>query len=385
MLLCRYLDRSVVQPLVVMPNEGVVGGRLREMGVELMLAPRLRERTWELRYARNTLLTRLASYARNLLDGAVFTFQLAGMARRQRCDLIYANHMMVKIMCVVAGALARRPVVLHTRTIYANAAERGLYGAFAALPHVRRIVAVSRASAANFPRAADKVRVVHNGVPLDELPGAAAAGLVRSELGLEPSVPVVGFVGRLVAWKGVDAFLEAAARLAPLHPSAHFVVVGDAPTGSTHRSLDDFRRESARRGLDGRVTFLGFRRDAAALVRGFTVLAVPSVSPDPCPRVVLEALAVGTPVVGSASGGIAETVEDGVSGFLVRPGDGADVAEKVGRILADPALRERLGRGGVAAAARDHDARTVAARIQGVILEALGRTQEPAGAPGHQA
>jgi glycosyltransferase involved in cell wall biosynthesis len=372
MLLCRFLDRSVVEPVVVMPNEGVVGGRLRDMGVELILAPRLRERTWELRYARDTPLTRAASYARNLWDSLVFTFQLAALARGERCDLVYGNHMMVKIMSVVAGVLSGRPVILHTRTIYANAVERALYGAFAALPHVKRIVAVSRASAANFPRAAHKVRIVHNGVPLDELPGPEAAGLVHAELGLDPSAPVVGFVGRLVAWKGVDAFLEAAALLAPSFPEAHFVVVGDAPTGSTHGTLDDFRRHAAARGLGGRVTFLGFRKDAVALVRGFTVLAVPSVSPDPCPRVVLEALAVGTPVVGSASGGIAETVEDGVSGFLVRPGDGVDLAANVGRILADPELGERLGRGGMAAARRDFDARTVAERVQGIIVEALG-------------
>lgn len=373
-LLCRYLDRSRVEPVVVLPNEGVVGERLRRMGVELVLAPRLRERFWELRFARNNALTRALSVVRNALDSVVFTFELAGLARRHRADLIYANHMMVKIMCVVAGALSGRRVVLHTRTIYANTAERALYGAFAALPHVRRIVAVSRASAENFPWAADKVRVVHNGVPLDELPGPEAGEAFRRELGAGPGEPVVGFVGRLVAWKGVDVFLDAAARVAAVRPDARFVVVGDAPTGATHRTLDDFRAEAQARGLGARVTFTGFRKDASALVRGFDVLVVPSVSPDPCPRVVLESLAVGTPVVGSASGGIAETVRDGETGLLAAPGDAADVAAKVLRVLDDPALARALGQAAAAGAERDFGAEGVAARIQGIVLEAAGRS-----------
>jgi len=371
LLLLRHLDRSRIEPVVVMPNEGIIGARLRALGIPTVFAPRLRERTWEMRFRRANAVTRVLSGLWNLADGVVFTFQLAGLARRHHCELIYANHMMVKIMCVLAGALSGRRVVLHTRTIYANAAERWLYTAFAALPHVRRIVAVSRASAANFRALPDRVRVVHNGVPLDELPDLATRGTLRRELGIPADAHVVGFVGRLAAWKGLDVFLDAAVRLAAAHPSARFVVVGEPPVGATARTLDDFRAGAARRGLEGRVWFTGFRRDAAACVLDFDVLVVPSVRPDPCPRVVLEALAVGTPVVGSASGGIAETVEDGVTGFLATPGDAADVAAKVGRILADPALASTLGEAAVRAMARDYAAGSVAERIQGVIEEAL--------------
>lgn len=370
-LLLRHLDRTRIEPVVVMPNEGIIGERLRSMGVRTLYAPRLRERTWELRFERNTPATRALSAAWNLADSVMFTFQLAGLARRERCELIYANHMMVKIMCTVAGALSGRRVALHTRTIYANAAERWLYTTFAALPHVKRIVAVSEASAANFRAIPRKVRVVHNGVPLDELPDPSKRGALRSELGIPTQARVVGFVGRLVTWKGIDVFLDAAGALAEADPSVRFVVVGDAPVGSTARSLDDFRAEARRRGLEERMAFTGFRRDAASCVLDFDVLVVPSVRPDPCPRVVLEAMSVGTPVVGSASGGIAETVRDGVTGLLAAPGDAADVAAKVGRILADPALAEALGRAAVREVEREYGAEGVAARIQEIVLEAL--------------
>jgi glycosyltransferase involved in cell wall biosynthesis len=159
--------------------------------------------------------------------------------------------------------------------------------------------------------------------------------------------------------------------LAPSDPSVRFVVVGDAPVGSAGSGLEGFEEEARRRGLAGRISFTGFRRDAAACVLDFDVLVAPSVRPDPCPRVVLEAMAVGTPVVGSASGGIAETVQDGVTGLLASPGDASDVAAKVGRILSDEALAEALGREAARVAAQDYDARVVAQRIQAVVLEAL--------------
>ncbi len=372
-LLCQYLDRSRIEPVVVMPNEGIIGEKLRRLGVRTVLAPRLRERFWELRFPRSNAATRALSYAWNLWDSVVFTFQLAGLVRRLECDLVYGNHMMVKIMAVVAGALSGRPVVLHTRTIYANPAERWLYTSFAALPHVKRVVAVSDAAGANFRALPAKVRVVRNGVSLDELPDPAGAGALRRELSLPASAKVVGFVGRLVAWKGIDVFLDAAELLAAADPTVRFVVVGDAPTGSTHRGLEDFEEEARARGLGGRVSFTGFRRGAAACVLDFDVLVVPSIRPDPCPRVVLEALAVGTPVVGSASGGIVETVQDGVTGLLAAPGDAADVADKVGRILADRALAERLGREAVRSVERDYSAAKVAERIQDIVLDALGK------------
>jgi glycosyltransferase involved in cell wall biosynthesis len=164
--------------------------------------------------------------------------------------------------------------------------------------------------------------------------------------------------------------------LAAADPEVRFIVVGAAPVGSTARSMDDFRAEAEARGLGGRIWFTGFRKDAAACVIDFDVLVTPSVRPDPCPRVVLEALAVGTPVVGSASGGITETIEDGVTGFLARPGDAADVADKVGRILSDPALKAALGGEAMRAMRRDHSAESVAARIQAIVLEALGDRSE---------
>ncbi len=371
--LCEYVDRSRVEPIVVLPNDGVIGDRLREIGVPTLLMPRLRERFYELRFEKKNVFTVALSYLRNAFDSIVFTFQLAGLARKHDADLIYGNHMMVKIMATVAGLLSGRRVVLHTRTIYSNGPERWLYTAFGSMPHVKRIVAVSRASAENFRAIPEKVRVVWNGVPIEEVRSQAGDGDALGELGVPAGMRTIGFVGRLVAWKGVDVFLDAAEVVGKQRDDVAFVLIGDVPTGSTHASLDDYRAEAAGRGLEGRIFFAGFQSNPARFVRQFHAVAVPSVSPDPCPRVVIEAMALGTPVIGTNHGGIPEQIEHEESGMLVPPRDAAALAEAMLRLLDDRTLHARIVEAADERVRENHDADGVAQRIQAVILEAVGR------------
>ena len=337
-----------------------------------LLEPRLRERFHELRFRRANPVTVALSYTLNVADSILFIFRLARLVREHRADAIYGNHMMVKIVAAVAGVFSKRPVLLHCRTIYSSALERWLYVSFASLPSVRRIVAVSDASASNFRAISEKVRVVRNGVPLEELAESAEGPDPRAELGIGPDRCVIGFVGRLVHWKGVDVVLDAAAQLNRERDDLTFVLVGDVPVGSTHASLEDYRAAAKERGLDGRVFFTGFVASPARWVRSFDALLVPSVSPDPCPRVVIEAMALGTPVIGTDHGGIPEVIEHETSGLLVPPGDVGALSAAVGRLADDAVLRRDISEEAVRKVRRDHGAREVAERIQAQIVEVVG-------------
>jgi glycosyltransferase involved in cell wall biosynthesis len=261
-------------------------------------------------------------------------------------------------------------VFLHCRTIYSNALERGLYVAFARLPNVRRIVAVSSASAQNFRTVADKVRVVRNGVPIDEVVERAGEDDVRQRFGITADAPLIGFVGRFVGWKGVDVFLAAAEIVTRRHPDARFMLVGDVPVGSSE-TLEDYRARGGSRDLGCQLVFAGFQSNPAPYLQAFDALVVPSVRPDPCPRVVVESMALGTLVIGSDAGGIPEVVRHEVNGLLVPPGDADALAEEIGRALADPELRGRLASAGAHEAREHYDAVHVAARVQAIIAEAM--------------
>ena len=159
----------------------------------------------------------------------------------------------------------------------------------------------------------------------------------------------MGVVGRLVPEKGVDVFLRAAALVSAVVPQATFLVVGDGPL------RPELERRAGVLGLAGTVTFTGYRSDAARLVGGLDVLAVPARA-DGTSVVVCEAMAAGVPVVASRVGGLPDLVEDGGSGLLVRPGEPEHLARALVSLLLDPEAARRMGeRGRSLAASRSHD------------------------------
>jgi glycosyltransferase involved in cell wall biosynthesis len=156
------------------------------------------------------------------------------------------------------------------------------------------------------------------------------------------------FVGRLTPHKGIDRLLQA------LPPGAHLRVVG---SGGHDPQLPERDYPSLLRRLAGDqdVQFVGTAADAElpGLYRSASVMAMPSVERTCYGRairvsellglVALEAMASGTPVVASSVGGLPEVVEDGVTGFLVPPGDVRALRERLDQLLRDPSLAQRLG------------------------------------------
>jgi glycosyltransferase involved in cell wall biosynthesis len=207
-------------------------------------------------------------------------------------------------------------------------------------------------------------------VPIDEVVKRAGDDDVRQRFGITTDSPLIGFVGRFVGWKGVDVFLAAAETVARHHPSARFMLVGDVPVGSSE-TLDDYRARGRSRGLGRRLVFAGFQSNPAPYLQAFDALVVPSVRPDPCPRVVVESMALGTLVIGSDAGGIPEVVRHEVNGLLVPPGDADALAEEICRALADPEFRGRLASAGADEAREHYDASRVAARVQAIMAEAM--------------
>ncbi|HEY4632618.1 MAG TPA: glycosyltransferase, partial [Candidatus Limnocylindrales bacterium] len=156
---------------------------------------------------------------------------------------------------------------------------------------------------------------------------------------LELAGPVVGTVARLVPGKRVDLLIEAfAARV----PHGTLVIVGDGPERASLEAL------AAQRGVDDRVVFAGWRDDAVSWCAEFDVFVLPS-DAEGVPLTVIEAMYVGTPVVATRVGSVADAVQSGATGILVAPGDPDALGSAVVRLLEDPGEGARLAR-----AARDH-------------------------------
>lgn len=152
--------------------------------------------------------------------------------------------------------------------------------------------------------------------------------------------PVLVVLGRLHPNKGVDVLLRAAALLAPRHAGLQVLVAGDDDAGAPGER-DRLKTMIAGSELARRVTFLGFADRADEVIARGRIYVQPS-RYEPQGLAILEAMAVGVPVVASAVGGIPEVVADGVNGLLVAPDDPAALADAIERLLSDPALGDRL-------------------------------------------
>lgn len=147
----------------------------------------------------------------------------------------------------------------------------------------------------------------------------------------------VVFAGRIVAQKGVAVLIRAAREV-----DAEFVICGDG------RQLQAMRGLARRIGVERRVRFTGWlgAEDLALEYANASLVVVPSLWPEPFGLVGIEALAAGRPVIASATGGIEDWLEDGVSGVCVKPGDARDLAQALNRLLADPDRRRAMGEAG---------------------------------------
>jgi len=130
------------------------------------------------------------------------------------------------------------------------------------------------------------------------------------------------------------------------------------------------------RGLSDSVIFAGFRDDVVELIESMDIVVLPSVAGEGLPASLIQAMLLSRPVVGSGISGIPEIVEDGVTGFLVKPGDPSDLVHALQSLLLDSGKRREMGRAGRERAARLFDFRTSVDRtlqLYGEMVDSAGR------------
>src|SRR5438477_9148734 len=348
-LLLRHLDRARVEPLFAGPTRGAFPAALAAGGV-----PTLALGFTPLRRVGGVL-------------GAVA--RLVGIVRARQVDLLHANGPQTNVPAGLAGRLTGVPVIWHARNLIAG----DMWDVDRALaPLATRIVCNAEAIRRRFAgsRGWDRSVTIVNAVDTHEFHPGVPRAPFRQELGVPDVSPLVGLVGRIGLGKGHEHFVDAAVRLLRGGTNAHFAIVGDPLFDEDAWRADALRRAVKDAGLEDRIRFVGYRRDIPEVMRGLDVLVLPS-DAEPCGRVLFEAMASGTAVVATNTGGTPEIVRDGLEGVLVPPRDPAALARAIGALVADAPRRTRLGAAGVARVAADFTIERYVARTLAVYDEAL--------------
>jgi glycosyltransferase involved in cell wall biosynthesis len=413
----RFLDPAVVERSVVLPRPGVISELYASQGVteQLLFEPDLVENPVEpydramaredfdaplavrgMRMAVNVLragramarLTMLLRRGTGGLRTGASPPSFGGTAERtpgpaRPFDLVYCNGTNADFAGGLLAQTSNVPVLWHVRYTSLPGGVRKLHDRLAASRGVKRIICVSKASASLFPHCPEKVRVIHNALDTEEFSAAGIEPCLKKELGLPGDAVVFGSQGRILPRKGYVEMIEAAkTALAAMTEDerrrSFFAVLGDTPEDMRPDHLAECRAKVVSLGLAEKFRFLGFRTDIKPYAADFDVAVVPSVYADPLPRAVIEAMALGKPVIGFDVGGVAEMLTDGATGALVRAGDTGALAAEFLRYLRDPALRASHGRAGRVRVEQSFDGAQQARLIQNEIVEAAGLVEGPA-------
>lgn len=266
--------------------------------------------------------------------------------RRFRPEIVHTHSSKAGILGRLAARREGVPIAIHSIHGFGFGPHQPAPVRFAFLAAERlaarwttAFVAVSRRNLEDgirlrlFP--ASRATLIRSGVDLASFAAHRGGDALRRALAIPTAAPLVVQIACFKPQKAPERFVEVATRLAPRFPTAHFLLVGDGPLRGR---LERLRREA---GLEGRLHLPGWRRDVPAVLDAATVVTLTSRF-EGLPRVLVEALAAGVPVVAMSVDGVSEVIKDGKNGFLVPPDDVVGLAGHVAEILGDGALRSRL-------------------------------------------
>jgi len=303
-------------------------------------------------------------------------WKLSRFLRAKAIDIVHCQHSRDLATVVPAHHLARlRGPVLLSKRVGSGIRKHDLLHRYT-YGHLSAVLAISgvihRNVVATTPIAPEKVMTLHDAVDLSQFnPALVDRSAVRESLGISGDLLLFGFVGRFSPGKGHEELLDAVAILKAQGRVFHAVIVGEASYGEETYATA-IRTRAHTLGLDSCLTFLGYRADIPSVMSAFDVLVFPSHA-ESFGVVLIEAMAMGLPVVATNCDGVLDIVVDGETGIMVPPKNGGRLAEAMDALIRDGSRRARLGAAGRRRAEELFDQQKQITRLEAVYEDLLRR------------
>jgi len=298
-------------------------------------------------------------------------FRLAELMKREGIHIVHSQGGRADFFARIAAKLAKVPKVVSTVAMPVEGYDVGslrktVYVALDRFTErfVDRFIVVSQALRKvlilDHKIAHDKVIKIYPGIVIEDYHHHSPSDkAIREEFRIEPDIPIVGAIGRLVWQKGFSFFIHAAKRIVKVFSDVKFLIVGEGPL---HQEL---KMLSKRLEISEYLVFTGFRRDIPDLLSGMDILVIPSLK-EGLPAVLLEGMAMAKPIVATNIDGISEIIRDGETGLLVPPGDPEALAEAITSLLKDRDKAMTMGRAGRRLIGREFSVEEMVRRTQEV-------------------
>ena len=265
--------------------------------------------------------------------------QLHRIVKQHAIDLIHANSLSVALLGGIVARINRIPILMHKR--YATS-----YGILDRLCErlLHRVILVSEATRWDFASAA-KQTLIYNGVDLDAFQASTKeVETFRTKLFHDASDASIlaGVVTRITPEKGIHFLVRAMAELKG-KISIKLLIVGGPYFQKDVDYMDELKQEVTDFGVEDSVIFTGFLSDTRIVTSLLDIVLVPSIIPEACPRSIIEAMAVGKPVIATPLGGSKELVTP-ETGILVPPEDASAIADAIAALATDRKRLMAMGR-----------------------------------------
>ncbi len=344
----KNIDLSTFRPTVCCIGEkGAIGAEIEAMGFEVISLGRMVKKSFD---------TAIPGLIKDII-------------KTRSIDLVHTHLYHACLYGRVAAFVAGVPVVTTEHNVYLSyKLKRSLVNRLLA-KKTSRIVAVSKA-VMDYVSERDsidpsKFEVIYNGIETERFDIDMEQLEARRTIGIDDDGPVVGSVCRLSEQKGVKHLIRAFKSVLEEVPLATLVIVGDGPLA------EELKEEVRSLSFAGKVCFLGQRRDIPVVLRALDLYVLPSLW-EGLGIAVIEAMASGLPVVVSSAGGLVEVVEDDRTGYVVKPGDEASLADSISKLLLDKDRARAFGARGKIRAEEVFSAGAMVRSLTKLYLEIAG-------------
>jgi len=343
------IDKTYLKPVVVLPYEGNLSKKTREMGIETQIIP--------FGSIKNT----------NIVINLFSVIRFYLLIKKKKINLIHINALRPMFYVGFAARIAGIPVVWHARDLRAVAWTDRLLSNFAA-----HIIAISKIVSDRFPWYKDKpgrLSIIYNGIEIDKLSPKSKDSRILNEFGIDRDATVVGLIGHLESRKGHAVFLQAASKVLLEFPKTKFLIVGKDHTENKRNQLE-LESLVNKINIKDNVIFAGSRQDIVEVISIMDLFVCPF-KDEAFGRVVIEAMAMAKPVIGYRSGALPELIKNGETGLLVDP-DRADLlADAIIDLLEHKDRAAKFGAAGRKIAEERFNVKTTVDRIEDVYLQIL--------------
>jgi len=356
----QNLDRNKFRPFVLLPTSGPFEVRLKALGVT----------------------TQCLDFIFTITKSPIFRFlrltrDFVRLARQHNIDIIHCNMHFKASNFWLAFLILRKPVIIHIRShYYIHVFEKFM------MCRVSKVICISeavkraflqrrRSSYLMFHRY-NQAEIVYDGIDTNKFCPKDTGGIIRKELGINPSDFLVALIGAIDRVKGQDTLIKAADIVVRKHPQAKFVIVGDIYADSPRKNKYrlDVIQLIKDLNLEKQVILTGFRNDIDIFMNEIDLLAQPS-EREALGTSMVEAMACGKPVIGTNVDGVPEVVGDNEAGILLNPRTPEELAKDIIFFIENRQETEKRGRQGRERALRMFDVQKNIKLIQEIYSQTL--------------